>query len=107
MSASLIDIHTHLSCEDFDKDRSEVLDRALQVCELLIDIGAGTSLEAFLKAKDLAESHPQIFFTAGIHPHDADKIGADSAVLAQLETLFRHPKCVAIGECGLDYYYKN
>jgi len=107
MNTPLIDIHTHLSAEEFDGDRSEVLTRALEVCDVLIDIGSGTSHEAFLRAKNLAESHPQVYFTAGIHPHDADKIGSDDSVLNQIEELLSHPKCVAIGECGLDYFYKN
>ncbi len=103
----LIDTHTHLSSADFDNDRNEVVSRALEVCDYLIDIGSGTSPDAFLKAKELSESQEKIYFTAGVHPHDADKIGNDPDIRFQIEKLSEHPKCVAIGECGLDYYYQH
>jgi TatD DNase family protein len=103
----LIDAHTHLSSDDFNENRAEILERALQVCDFLIDIGSGTSKDAFQRAKNLAESHPQIYFTAGIHPHDAEAIGSDSKILSEIESLLSHPKCVAVGECGLDYFYQH
>jgi len=107
VSAKLIDTHTHLSSKEFDSDRGDVLKRALQICEAVVDIGSGTSVDAFQRAMQFAESHPQIFFTAGIHPHDADAIGKNENILKEIEDLVQHPKCVAVGECGLDYYYKN
>lgn len=103
----LIDIHTHLSCPDFDNDRDEVVARALETCDLLVDIGAGTSPDAFERAQKLAESHERIYFTAGVHPHDAETLGSNSKVLSAIEEAVRHPKCVAVGECGLDYYYNH
>ncbi len=102
-----VDVHTHLSSEEFDTDRSEVMDRALQTCEFLVDIGSGTSHEAFLKSRILAEKYPSVYFTAGIHPHDADTLHARTDLLKQIEELYSHPKCVGVGECGLDYYYQN
>ena len=103
----LIDAHTHLSSEEFNENRAEVLARAFQVCDFIIDIGSGTSKDAFTRAKDLAEAHPQVYFTAGIHPHDAESIGKDKKILQEIEALCRHPKCVAVGECGLDYFYNH
>lgn len=103
----LIDIHTHLSCEDFEGFRSEALERALKVCDFIIDIGAGTSIDAFDRARAFAESHPRIYFTAGVHPHDAASIGSNLEARSRIEALVSHPKCVAVGECGLDYYYDN
>ena len=103
----LIDTHAHLSSSEFDSDRAEVLSRALKTCDALIDIGAGTSFDAYQKACQLAESSPQIYFTVGIHPHDADRLGHDAEIQSKIESFLSHPKCVAIGECGLDYYYKN
>lgn len=103
----LIDAHTHLSSEEFNENRSEVLERALKVCDYLIDIGSGTSHDAFQRAKNLAESHPQVYFTAGIHPHDAETLGQKKEVLKEIEDLLSHPKCVGVGECGLDYYYQH
>jgi len=103
----LLDIHTHISCPDYDQDREEVLSRALQTCDLLIDIGAGTSADACLRAQSLAERVPEVFFTAGIHPHDASKCAGDAELRDQIQRSLLHPKCVAVGECGLDYYYDN
>lgn len=103
----LIDIHTHLSADDFASNRSEILERALKVCDYLIDIGSGTSPDAFDRARKLAEENPQVYFTAGIHPHDAATLGDDEKILKAIEELAAHPKCVAIGECGLDYYYQH
>lgn len=102
-----IDVHTHLSSSEFDADRDEVVARALETCEAFIDIGAGTSVDAFNRAKKLAESNPKIFFTAGIHPHDAEALGVDNETLKAIEEIVKHPKCVAVGECGLDYYYEH
>lgn len=103
----LIDTHTHLSCPDFDKDREEAFQRAVKVCDYLIDIGSGTEVNAFQKARNLADAKSEVYFTAGIHPHDADKVGNDETCLNEIQKLLSHPKCVAVGECGLDYFYDN
>lgn len=102
-----IDVHTHLSCEDFDADRSDVMARALAACDVLIDIGAGTSPDASERARKLSETYPQVYFTAGVHPHDAETLGINQEIREKILELAKHPKCVAIGECGLDYYYEN
>jgi len=102
-----IDVHTHLSSKEFDEDRDAVVERALEICDGFIDIGSGTSPDAFEKAQGLAESHPRIFFTAGIHPHDATDVGLNSDIREKIVKAATHPKCVAIGECGLDYYYEH
>lgn len=106
-SAKWIDIHTHLSSPDFDQDRSDVMNRALETCSLLIDIGSGTSSDAFKRAMKLAESHSQVYFTAGVHPHDASSVLDATDLRAEIEKALEHPKCVAVGECGLDYYYQH
>jgi len=107
MSHRWVDVHTHLSSQEFDADREEVLKRAYEVCEFLIDIGSGTSPDAFDRACALADKNDRIYFTAGIHPHDAQKLGNQSDTLNKIERLLSHPKCVGVGECGLDYYYKH
>jgi TatD DNase family protein len=103
----VIDSHTHLSSPDFNDDRREVLTRAKEVCSYMIDIGAGTAKNAHLSAKDLAEAEDSIFFTAGVHPHDAGDLGRNSQLRSEIENLHEHPKCVAVGECGLDYFYEH
>lgn len=106
-SIKLIDTHTHLSSPDFDEDREEVLKRAFEVCNILIDIGAGTSADAGERARQLAEENQNVYFTSGIHPHDAATLGQHASVRQNVEKLLTHPKCVAVGEAGLDYYYEN
>jgi len=103
----LIDAHTHVSCPDFQEDRTEVLKRAFEVCDYLIDIGAGTEAGAHQRAKELAENNESIYFTAGVHPHDAEELGQDPKLRKEIEALLPHPKCVAVGECGLDYFYDH
>jgi TatD DNase family protein len=103
----LVDTHTHLSCPDFEEDRDEALARALEVCDYLIDIGAGTSPDSHLRAKSFAETNQRVYFTSGVHPHDAEKLGMDSEMRQSIESLLSHPKCVAVGECGLDYFYDH
>jgi TatD DNase family protein len=78
-----------------------------ETCDLLIDIGAGTSPDAIDRALALAEKYERVYFTAGIHPHDAATLGSQSSVLETIEKAIQHPKCVAIGECGLDYHYQH
>lgn len=102
-----IDVHTHLSSQEFDSDRAEVVARALEVCDAFIDIGSGTSPDAFAKAEALANSYSRVFFTAGIHPHDATELGNQNEILSAIERSTQHKKCVAVGECGLDNYYEH
>jgi TatD DNase family protein len=101
---SLIDSHCHLDSKEFDADRDEVIQRALDAgVEHMIASGTGNGppdLEAGIR---IAEQYPAFFATAGIHPHDAAKAGA--ADFDNLTSLLTHPKVVAVGEIGLDYHY--
>lgn len=103
----IVDTHTHLSCDDFNEDREQALARALEVCDYLIDIGAGTEENSHERAKDFSEKHESVYFTAGVHPHDAETLGQKSGHLDQIKQLLDHEKCVAVGECGLDYFYDH
>jgi TatD DNase family protein len=102
----LVDSHCHLDDRQFDADREAVIERARAAgVELMLAIGTGDGppdLEAGIR---LAETHEGIYATAGVHPHDARK--ATPAVWARMRELLRHPKVVAVGEIGLDYYYDN
>jgi TatD DNase family protein len=102
-----IDVHTHLSSKEFNEDRAEVMQRALETCDLLIDIGSGTGDRAHLESRELADQFESVYFTAGIHPHDAATHGRNDKLKREIEDLLSHPKCVAVGECGLDYYYDH
>jgi TatD DNase family protein len=97
----LIDTHAHLDFSQFDADRQEVITRAQEAgVEIIVNAGAG--LEASQAGVTLAETHPQVYAAVGIHPHEAKTLNED--VLEELRTLAQHPKVVAIGEIGLDYY---
>jgi TatD DNase family protein len=101
---SLIDSHCHLDSQEFDADREEVIQRALDAgVENMIAIGTGNGppdLEAGIR---LAEKYPAFYATVGIHPHDASKAGPSD--FKNLAALLAHPKVVAVGEIGLDYHY--
>lgn len=97
-----IDTHAHLFFENYKEDVDAVITHAKENGVKYIIIPATdiiTAREAIL----LAEKYEQIYATVGIHPHDT-KDWNDS-LITQIEELARHPKVVAIGEIGLDYYY--
>jgi TatD DNase family protein len=98
----LIDIGVNLTHDSFDRDRPEVIARALAagVVQMVVTGASGASTR---RAIELAESHPaKLFATAGVHPHHAAEL--DGELAAELERLAAHPSVVALGECGLDYY---
>ena len=95
---SIIDSHCHL-------DNIQYLDDVDVVIQTAIDEG----IEAFLipgadpkdlpRAKMLAEKYDEVFFAVGVHPYDCENYD-----LATLKKYVNHPKCIAVGECGLDYF---
>jgi TatD DNase family protein len=102
----LIDSHCHLEPADFE-DREAVIQRAREAgLEAFICIGSGKSLDEVRNAVHLAETHDDIWAAVGIHPHDAGRI--PDGALQEIERLAAtHPRVVAVGETGLDYYYDN
>jgi len=101
---SVMDTHCHLDFEDFGDDLPAVIDRARKAgVTRMICIGAGRDISSARGAVALSEREADIHATVGIHPHDAG--GLTEAMWEELETLARHPRVVAIGESGLDYYY--
>ena len=100
--ATLVDSHCHLDFPDFAEERGAVIERAraagvgtmLTIC---------TKIAEFDRIRAIAESDPDIWCTVGTHPHEAQ--GEPGTRAAHLVDLARHPKVVAIGECGLDFYY--
>jgi len=97
----LVDSHTHIDMREFDADRERVLHRAREAGVIAV-IDIGIDIASSEAAIALAEKHSDVFATVGIHPHDASKL-TDSA-MGRLEELAKHPKVVAIGETGLDFY---
>jgi TatD DNase family protein len=99
VQASAVDTHCHLFL--IERDPAEVLGQAR-------DSGVGTvvcpgvDLSSSRRALDLAESFDGVYATAGTHPHDAS--GFDLETAAETAELLSHPRVVAVGECGLDFY---
>ena len=94
----IIDTHCHLDDEKFIDDLDEIISRAKEagVEEFIIPGADPTTLN---RAIDISQKYDSVYFAVGVHPYDAQNY--DRAFLEQYIT---HPKCVAVGECGLDYY---
>lgn len=98
----VIDSHCHLDFPELAADRAGVLARARAAgVERMITIS--TRVDRYDAYRAIAEAEPDIVFTVGTHPHQAHE--EPEASVAQLVELGRHPKCVGIGEAGLDYHY--
>jgi TatD DNase family protein len=97
----LIDTHVHLDSPRFDGDREAVLDRARQAGVGVV-VNVGANLRTSRQAVDLADRHPMVYAAVGMHPHDAKEL--NGTALAELRQLAKHPKVVAVGEIGLDFY---
>ena len=101
-----VDSHAHLDGKQFDSDRDEVIRRAQEAgIQAIVAIGNGDGPPVLDAGIQLAEKHPFMYATLGIHPHEA-KLASDSAY-TEMERLARHPKVIAWGEIGLDYYYDH
>ncbi len=115
----LIDTHCHVSFEAYKDDAEEVVKRALAAGVQMITIG--TRMETSVAAVKFAEAHDGVWATIGLHPGhvhaqdfvDRNEVPADQVAAghtaevfdaAAYKKLLAHPKVVAIGECGLDYY---
>jgi TatD DNase family protein len=101
---TLIDSHCHLDFPDFAGDLDGVVERARAAgVERMVTIG--TRVDKAPGVVEIAERYDDIFFTVGTHPHEAAAEGAED--FAAMRALARHPKCVGIGEAGLDYHYDS
>ncbi len=102
MPAVLTDTHAHLDFPELAADLDGVLLRASETGVQRI-VSIGTSLEGSRRAVALAEQHPNVWATVGLHPSSVDEQSA--AALPELRRLAEHPRVVAIGEIGLDYHW--
>jgi TatD DNase family protein len=102
--ARVVDSHAHLDAAEFDGDREAVIARAqeagLRYVLLIADLTRSESMRAVI---DLAERHENFYWAAGIDPHESARAREDH--FQRLAEAAQHPKFLAIGEIGLDYYY--
>jgi TatD DNase family protein len=102
----LIDSHAHIDFPQFAEDREAMLERARAAgVNTILAIGTGPGPEQLGAAMPYAEAHDWIYTTVGIHPHEAKEV--TPAHLDALARLAQHPKVIAWGEVGLDYYYDH
>jgi TatD DNase family protein len=94
----VIDTHAHLAALD---DADEAVERAAEAGVMRI-LTVGTDLDDCRRALSLAERHDGVFAILGIHPHEAGTATHDD--IAELSDLLEHPKAVAVGETGLDWF---
>ena len=101
-----IDSHAHLDGKQFATDREQVIARAREAgVRNIVAIGNGDGPANFDCGIQLAEQHDFMYATIGIHPHEARL--ADQAAFDRMQQLARHPKIIAWGEIGLDYFYDH
>jgi TatD DNase family protein len=98
----LVDSHCHLDFQDLADDRDGILARAA-AADVRLMLTISTYVTRYDTYRQLAETHPGILFTVGTHPHNVAL--EPEASLEQLVALSRHPRCVGIGEAGLDFFY--
>src|SRR5215475_4701433 len=102
----LVDSHAHIDFPQFGEDRDAMLERARAAgVTALLAIGTGPGPEKLDAALPFAEAHDWIYTTVGIHPHEAKEV--TQSHLDELARLAQHPKVIAWGEIGLDYYYDH
>ncbi|MDD3855303.1 TatD family hydrolase [Sulfurimonas sp.] len=94
----IIDTHVHLDDERYKDDLNEVLNRARDggVERFIIP---GADPKNLKRAVEIAENNSDVYFAVGVHPYDMDSFEE-----SYLEKFINHKKCVAVGECGLDYF---
>jgi TatD DNase family protein len=102
----LIDSHAHIQGKEYAGEAEAVISRArVAGVEAILAVGGAGEMSSNHDAVALADLYENIYATVGMHPHDAKDVGP--AELKNLRDLTVHPKVVAVGEAGLDYYYSH
>jgi TatD DNase family protein len=105
-SLSLVDSHAHIQGKEYAGEVEAVIARARAAgIDKIIAVGGAGELSSNHDAVALADSYENVYATVGMHPHDAKDVGPED--LKSLRELTVHPKVVAVGETGLDYYYSH
>lgn len=99
MKTEYIDTHAHLDFEDYEGNFQEVIQRTIDNKVAVITIG--TNSQRSKKALEIAEKYDHVWAVIGFHPLYTDESSVED--FKEFEQMLKHPKCVGIGECGLDY----
>ena len=100
----LFDTHAHMNDPAFDNDREEVL-LGLKDKGVRFMMNVGCCLDSSRDCIAMAEKYPFVYASVGSHPDSADEV--DETVIEHYRQMAQHPKVLAIGEIGLDYYYET
>ncbi len=104
IGAGIIDSHAHLVKEFFAEDQQSVITN-MEAANVKQIVNPGVDLKSIPELLDLADRYKNIYVGLGLHPHQANEWDDTSWQIIEKQIL--HPKVVAIGECGLDFYYNN
>ena len=102
MYNSIFDSHAHYDDDSFSEDISELLG-CLPEKGVSHVVNCATDINSCRKLAEISDRYNYIYFAAGIHPHEAED--TEEGFIEELKTFAKHPKCVGIGEIGLDYHY--
>jgi TatD DNase family protein len=100
----IVDSHCHVSTPRYEADRAEVLHRAREA-GLVAMVDVGCDLASSEAAARLASAEPDVWAAVGVHPHEAKHWAPETA--PALAKLTEQPRVLAVGECGLDFYYDH
>lgn len=100
----LVDSHCHLDFPDFDAERAEIIARA-RAAGVGHMVTISTRLRRFDQIREIAERFDGVFCSVGTHPHQASE--ERDVTIDEIVALAAHPKVIAIGEAGLDYFYQH
>ena len=100
--SNIFDSHAHYDDESFDEDRDELLASLFENGVSAI-VNCGSNLKSSIQSQALSEKYEKLYFAAGVHPNEATELGEND--FDEIKKLLTDPKCVAVGEIGLDYHY--
>lgn len=104
ISSGIIDSHAHLQ-KEFYADEQEIVINRMSAANVRQIVNPGVDLKSIPELIELAQRHDNIFIGLGLHPHQASEW--DETAEKLIKDFITHDKVVAVGECGLDFFYNN